>query len=287
MAGVAALRNPIPHPIDNILNDLIPGFPQSLSNIINEYVIGKLEFFGGEEWRKYFGVDIGDPKLPAEFFSWWYGQDAIDLFENQPNPRNNFETHIAVYRPKFINGEAYNLNMLFKLSTGKIKRKKPVTTEDHAVLAQCAEIPAGSEGWLVRRKGVVAIGLAYPDQKKYIDSINKQMDAQYECETDLIDLVTVVVQQRILQKELCMQESRESSLIYARCKNVVFVKLYAKYCSSIVRDLSTSGLDISADYLNGLGEKGPFYGEYIQNSDEAIRKKNTFAIALLRKFKES
>ncbi len=65
-----------------------------------------LASFDGEEWHRYFNVEIESPLLPDEFFSWWWkGLDAVDRFEGRPNPRRNCETHLdPIYRPQFING---------------------------------------------------------------------------------------------------------------------------------------------------------------------------------------
>lgn len=263
MAVVAALRNSVPNPVNWILCELIPGFPQSLSVIINEYVIGRLEFFGGKEWRKYFGVDVGDPSLPAAFCSWCYDLDAHDLFEKHPNPRQNFETHVVVYRPEFINGKVYTLDML-RLFTKSIYWNDPVTVAENAVFTQYSQAPAESKSWLALRKDIVARNLVYSQQKNHIKDLNTKTNAQYESETALLDLVTVVVLWYSLTKERLF--SMKNIPTYVRCKDLVKIK--NKTYPSIVGHFCYLGLDVSSDYVD-YGYPGV---------------KNIRGVALLRKF---
>lgn len=263
MAALLRVKDPLWNSINNSFCELIPNFPKTLSDIINEYVIQQPDCFGGEEWRKYFGVNIGNPSLPNEFFSWLGSHDAVDILENSPRPRYNYETHIVVYRPQFINGKTYTLSTLLNLSKNKVKWEPAITMAQMYLLKQIAKIPAGSQGWLALRKGAVAQDPLYSKQIKYINDLNKITNAHYECETALLDVATVIASWYLLKKkERCIE-----GCYYARCKDVVPLGVNDKEYQVIIGDFSHhSRLDINCDLEKN---QRPAYG-----------------VLLLRKFEE-
>src|SRR5579872_6322440 len=49
------------------------------AGIVASYVLGKENPFGPAEWRRYYGLELIDPpKLPTNFYKWWFGPDPLD-----------------------------------------------------------------------------------------------------------------------------------------------------------------------------------------------------------------
>ena len=225
MAAVAIpLRNPVPNVIDRHLDP--HGFPREISGLVNEFVMRRPECFGGAEWRKYFGVDVGNPHLPDEFVVWWSDFDAFDLDEKRPNPRRNYETHIdPIWRPEFINGDQpYHLEALSGLAEHPLNGGHPTRfTQDTEAYRQHARTPAGRGYWLVPRKGVIARGRTSDQQKEELAHVNRQTGARYEPDTALLDLATYVAVRHVWRRESHLGDSTgmDGLRICARSRNLV------------------------------------------------------------------
>jgi hypothetical protein len=227
MAAAAAttpLRNPVPDPIDALLAPY--HFPLELSGIVNEYVMRRPECFGGAEWRKYLGVDVGNPVLPDEFVSWWSRSDAVDILDERPNPRSNYETHLdPIWRPQFINeARPYDLETLTRLAAAPRNGGHPMTIEQGAeAFTQHARTPAGPGCWLVFRRDVVARNQTYEEQKGYMDRLNGATGAGYERDNALLDLATVVAVRHVYKGERHLGDSTgmEGRVTYARSRDLV------------------------------------------------------------------
>ena len=236
MAAAISLRNPVPDPIDDYLRPL--GFPLPISGLVNEFVMRRPEYFGGAEWRKYFGVDVGHPGLPDEFVAWWSDLDAVDLSEGRPNPRRNYETHIdPIWRPEFVNGDQpYNLETLWGLAAYPLNEGHPtVFTDGTEAYRQHARTLAGPGRWLVPRRGVVARNRTYDQQKEELDRVNKQPGARYERDTALLDLATYVAVRHVWKGERHLGDSTgmEGCWTNARSRDLVFYSAVDKYPSVV------------------------------------------------------
>jgi hypothetical protein len=223
-AAAAPLRNPVPDPIDAFLAPY--DFPLEISGIVNDYVMQRPACVGGAEWRKYFGVDVGNPVLPAEFVSWWPRSDAVDLLDGRPNPRSNYETHLdPIWRPQFIDeAQPYDLETLTRLAAHPLNGGHPMTIQqDTAAFEQHARTPAGPGCWLVFRRDVVARNQSYDEQKGYMDRLNSATGAGYERENALLDLATVVAVRHVYKGErhLGDRTGMEGRVTYARSRDLV------------------------------------------------------------------
>jgi hypothetical protein len=184
------------------------------------------ECFGGAEWRKYFGVDVGNPILPDEFVSWWSRSDAVDILDKRPTPRSNYETHLdPIWRPQFIDEpQPYDLETLTGLAAEPLNGGHPMTIEqDTAAFTQHAKTPAGPGCWLVFRRDVVARNQSYDEQIGYMDRLNGATNAGYERENALLDLATVIAGRHVYKGERHLGDhtGMEGRVTYALSRDLV------------------------------------------------------------------
>ena len=120
--------------------------------------------FGGEEWRKYFGVDVGNPQLPRGFFSWWTAPDAIDP------TKYNYETHLdPIWRPDIVSEQPYDLETLTRLAAAPQGGGHPTPIDqDSEAFRQHARTPAGPGCWLAVRRNVVARNRIMSNKKQLL-----------------------------------------------------------------------------------------------------------------------
>jgi hypothetical protein len=93
--------DPILHPLQHekwqVLNELTAHlWVTDLAKIVADYA-QKAIVFGPQEYRNYYGVDVGEEALPREALDWWNSLDAITPFDANGNPIYNYETHHGFY----------------------------------------------------------------------------------------------------------------------------------------------------------------------------------------------
>lgn len=192
----------------------------SLSNHIvsSGYVACTKDFFGPQEWQKYFGVKVESAEIPvqkiAAFFS---ANDAI-------NPElKNYETHLPpVFRPQSVTHigkdtlTAYNLHTLGQLIQNPIEGKPAQYQHRTEALIQNEHNMAGEPCWLIMRKEIFAREQSYQEQNRFIADLNTRTNIGYETQPSALDLATVITAHHVATGERYLNLSKESSVSSSR-----------------------------------------------------------------------
>ncbi len=190
--GISFLRD-IPLLTSSVESSMSSSGCRDVAGLVAAYMVTQQNPFGAADWRKHFNnINVGpEISFGNELDRFWQGLDPVDVFEQVPNPRYVWETHL---RPVF-GFESYTdlQNITHVRSLDTLDRLGLKFSFEPAVLRENRNKPAGPACWLVMRKDFLARGESWSDQQQFLKRVNAATGAGYEESLSAIDLGTVLL----------------------------------------------------------------------------------------------
>lgn len=215
LRDVPALASEIDQSIPNPDNPAL-GFSDP-AKIVAQYMVTNKNPFGAAEWKQYFGVDVGpETPLSAEFYQWWNGPDPLDVYNDVPNPKPAYETHLTpIFAPQFFP----DLQMSRSIPALERLGLRLAHTLNHE---NYSGFQADSSGWLVMRKNVLMKNKSWEYHQNAIRKLNEKTKAGYKEDPSIVDIATVILPYRNVYREPYLGESSDPRLTcYSHARETV------------------------------------------------------------------